>query len=107
MWEKCYLGVSQWKELRPGLAHATLASLHFHLIFLIRAQVTLIWLLQLYSHAVSSNGNAVEDPMEIVITVTDQNDNKPEFIQQVFQGSVMEGALPGTCMARSQTPRET
>ncbi|XP_020030898.1 cadherin-1 [Castor canadensis] len=50
----------------------------------------------LFSHAVSSNGNAVEDPMEIVITVTDQNDNKPEFIKQVFEGSVMEGALPGT-----------
>nr|XP_027788932.1 cadherin-1 isoform X2 [Marmota flaviventris] len=50
----------------------------------------------LFSHAVSSNGNAVEDPMEIVITVTDQNDNRPEFIQEVFQGSVMEGALPGT-----------
>ena len=43
----------------------------------------------------SSNGNAVEDPMEIVITVTDQNDNKPEFTQEVFEGSVMEGALPG------------
>lgn len=50
----------------------------------------------LFSHAVSSNGNAVEEPMEIVITVTDQNDNKPEFTQAVFQGSVMEGALPGT-----------
>nr|XP_036881250.1 cadherin-1 isoform X1 [Manis javanica] len=50
----------------------------------------------LYSHAVSSNGEAIEDPMEIVITVTDQNDNKPEFTQPVFEGSVMEGALPGT-----------
>ncbi|XP_066099279.1 cadherin-1 [Saccopteryx bilineata] len=50
----------------------------------------------LFSHAVSSNGEAIEDPMEIVITVIDQNDNKPEFIQQVFEGSVMEGALPGT-----------
>nr|XP_035137532.2 cadherin-1 [Callithrix jacchus] len=50
----------------------------------------------LFSHAVSSNGNAIEDPMEIVITVTDQNDNKPEFTQEVFHGSVMEGALPGT-----------
>uniref|UniRef100_A0A8C4MUK9 Cadherin-1 n=1 Tax=Equus asinus asinus TaxID=83772 RepID=A0A8C4MUK9_EQUAS len=50
----------------------------------------------LFSHAVSSNGNAIEDPMEIVITVTDQNDNKPEFTQLVFEGSVMEGALPGT-----------
>nr|XP_003417088.1 cadherin-1 [Loxodonta africana] len=50
----------------------------------------------LLSHAVSSNGDAVEDPMEIVITVTDQNDNKPVFTQAVFQGSVMEGAVPGT-----------
>uniref|UniRef100_A0A8C5VZT1 Cadherin-1 n=1 Tax=Microcebus murinus TaxID=30608 RepID=A0A8C5VZT1_MICMU len=50
----------------------------------------------LLSHAVSSNGEAVEDPMEIVITVTDQNDNRPEFTQEVFEGSVMEGALPGT-----------
>lgn len=33
--------------------------------------------------------------MEIVITVTDQNDNRPEFTQPVFEGSVMEGALPG------------
>ncbi|XP_051830688.1 cadherin-1 [Antechinus flavipes] len=50
----------------------------------------------LYSHAVSSNGQSVEDPMEIVIRVTDQNDNRPEFTQEVFRGSVMEGAHPGT-----------
>ncbi|XP_055001731.1 cadherin-1 [Sorex araneus] len=50
----------------------------------------------LFSHAVSSNGHAIEDPMEIVIKVTDQNDNKPQFIKQVFEGSVTEGALPGT-----------
>ncbi|XP_007110828.2 cadherin-1 isoform X2 [Physeter macrocephalus] len=50
----------------------------------------------LFSHAVSSNGQAIEEPMEIVITVTDQNDNKPEFTQEVFKGSVVEGALPGT-----------
>ncbi|XP_006860280.1 PREDICTED: cadherin-1 [Chrysochloris asiatica] len=50
----------------------------------------------LFSHAVSSNGASVEDPMEIVIKVTDQNDNKPIFTQQVFEGSVVEGAVPGT-----------
>lgn len=33
--------------------------------------------------------------MEIVISVTDQNDNRPVFTQPVFEGSVMEGALPG------------
>ncbi|VCX39725.1 unnamed protein product, partial [Gulo gulo] len=50
----------------------------------------------LFLHAVSSTGNAVEDPMETVITVRDQNDNRPEFTQAVFEGSVMEGADPGT-----------
>ncbi|OXB65094.1 hypothetical protein ASZ78_008377 [Callipepla squamata] len=50
----------------------------------------------LYSHAVSENGKPVEEPMEIIVTVTDQNDNKPHFTQEVFRGSVPEGALPGT-----------
>lgn len=43
----------------------------------------------------SENGKPVEEPMEIIITVTDQNDNKPQFTQEVFRGSVLEGALPG------------
>ncbi|XP_065704544.1 cadherin-3 [Patagioenas fasciata] len=50
----------------------------------------------LLSHAVSENGKPVEEPMEIIVTVTDQNDNKPQFTQEVFRGSVPEGALPGT-----------
>lgn len=51
--------------------------------------------LQLLSHAVSENGKPVEEPMEIIVTVTDQNDHKPKFTQEVFRGSVMEGATPG------------
>ncbi|KAM6353898.1 B-cadherin-like [Alca torda] len=50
----------------------------------------------LFSHAVSENGKPVEEPMEIIVTVTDQNDNKPQFMWEVFRGSVPEGALPGT-----------
>ncbi|KAK2530191.1 B-cadherin-like protein [Columba guinea] len=50
----------------------------------------------LLSHAVSENGKPVEEPMEIIVTVTDQNDNKPQFTQDIFRGSVPEGALPGT-----------
>ncbi|NXO26307.1 CADH1 protein, partial [Cisticola juncidis] len=50
----------------------------------------------LYSHAVSANGQPVEDPMEIIITVTDQNDNRPVFTQQVFVGYIEENAKPGT-----------
>uniref|UniRef100_U3JJV5 Cadherin 1 n=1 Tax=Ficedula albicollis TaxID=59894 RepID=U3JJV5_FICAL len=53
-------------------------------------------LVQLYSHAVSANGQPVEDPMEIIITVTDQNDNRPVFTQQVFVGYIEENAKPGT-----------
>ncbi|XP_005308254.1 cadherin-1-like [Chrysemys picta bellii] len=48
------------------------------------------------SHAVSANGQPVEDPMEIIITVSDQNDNKPQFTQSIFTGSIEEGAKPGT-----------
>lgn len=51
--------------------------------------------LQLFSHAVSANGKPVEDPMEIIITVSDQNDNKPQFTQSVFTGFIEEGAKPG------------
>ncbi|XP_040185592.1 cadherin-1-like [Rana temporaria] len=47
-------------------------------------------------YAVSSNGQQVENPIEIIIKVTDQNDNRPYFTQQVFEGTVTEGSKPGT-----------
>uniref|UniRef100_A0A8B9SSW4 Cadherin 1 n=1 Tax=Anas platyrhynchos TaxID=8839 RepID=A0A8B9SSW4_ANAPL len=50
----------------------------------------------LFSHAVSANGQPVEDPMEIIITVRDQNDNKPVFTKQLFVGYIEENAKPGT-----------
>ncbi|XP_061226387.1 cadherin-1-like [Neopsephotus bourkii] len=49
----------------------------------------------LFSHAVSANGQPVEDPMEIIITVTDQNDNRPVFTEEVSHGAVVEVAEPG------------
>ncbi|XP_057609688.1 cadherin-3 isoform X1 [Chionomys nivalis] len=51
---------------------------------------------ELYGHAVSENGASVEEPMNISIIVTDQNDNKPKFTQETFRGRVIEGATPGT-----------
>ncbi|KAF7244650.1 B-cadherin, partial [Varanus komodoensis] len=54
--------------------------------------------LQLNSHAVSANGQPVEEPMEILIKVNDQNDNRPQFTQTVFRGEVPEGAKPGTAV---------
>lgn len=50
---------------------------------------------QLFGHAVSENGASVEEPMNISIIVTDQNDNKPKFTQDTFRGSVLEGVMPG------------
>ncbi|XP_066875876.1 zinc finger protein 90 homolog isoform X1 [Kogia breviceps] len=50
---------------------------------------------ELFGHAVSENGASVEEPMNISIIVTDQNDHKPKFTQDVFRGSVLEGVLPG------------
>ncbi|KAM4722172.1 blastomere cadherin-like [Rhinophrynus dorsalis] len=50
----------------------------------------------LLSHAVSENGESVEDPMDIIVTVIDQNDNRPKFTQEVFKGAVREGVQPGT-----------
>lgn len=51
---------------------------------------------ELSGHAVSENGASVEDPMNITVIVTDQNDNKPKFTQDIFRGSVSEGVMPGT-----------
>lgn len=47
--------------------------------------------------------------MEIIVTVTDQNDNKPQFTQEVFRGSVPEGALPGRtlCLGEALHPTST
>ncbi|MBZ3885141.1 Cadherin-3 [Sciurus carolinensis] len=51
---------------------------------------------ELFGHAVSENGASVEEPMNISIMVTDQNDHKPDSTQAVFRGNVLEGVLPGT-----------
>ncbi|XP_040185591.1 EP-cadherin-like [Rana temporaria] len=51
---------------------------------------------QLQSHAVSESGQQVEEPMDIIVNVIDQNDNRPQFTQEVFRGFVREGVQPGT-----------
>ncbi|XP_018412821.1 PREDICTED: cadherin-1-like [Nanorana parkeri] len=51
---------------------------------------------KLLVYAVASNGQKVENPIDILIKVTDQNDNRPIFTQQVFDGTVVEGSKPGT-----------
>ncbi|XP_043937968.1 cadherin-1-like [Protopterus annectens] len=51
--------------------------------------------LMLYSVG-SHTGELVEEPMELIINVIDQNDNRPEFTQEVFEGCVPAGVPPGT-----------
>nr|XP_013010420.1 cadherin-3 isoform X2 [Cavia porcellus] len=51
---------------------------------------------ELFGHAVSENGASVEEPRNISIIVTDQNDHRPKFTLEVFRGGVVEGARPGT-----------
>uniref|UniRef100_A0A3P9HWE4 Cadherin-4 n=1 Tax=Oryzias latipes TaxID=8090 RepID=A0A3P9HWE4_ORYLA len=50
----------------------------------------------LRAHAVDMNGNQVENPIDLYIFVIDMNDNRPEFKNQVYNGSVDEGSRPGT-----------
>lgn len=50
---------------------------------------------QLRAHAVDLNGNQVENPIDIVINVIDMNDNRPEFIHPIWNGTVPEGSKPG------------
>ncbi|CAL8250724.1 unnamed protein product [Arctogadus glacialis] len=49
----------------------------------------------LRAHAVDMNGNQVENPIDLYIYVIDMNDNRPEFRNQVYNGSVDEGSKPG------------
>uniref|UniRef100_A0A8C3GAM5 Cadherin-1 n=1 Tax=Cyclopterus lumpus TaxID=8103 RepID=A0A8C3GAM5_CYCLU len=47
------------------------------------------------SHATSDGGGISEDPMDIVVNVIDQNDNRPIFDQDTFLGEVAEASPKG------------
>lgn len=50
------------------------------------------------------NGNQVENPIDLYIFVIDMNDNRPEFKNQVYNGSVDEGSKPGQDPNRALSP---
>ncbi|XP_074532655.1 cadherin-1-like [Halichoeres trimaculatus] len=47
------------------------------------------------AHAVADGAGKAEDPMDIVVNVIDQNDNKPVFTKAVFTGEVPESSPIG------------
>ncbi|MGH0180099.1 UNVERIFIED_CONTAM: hypothetical protein FKN15_012070 [Acipenser sinensis] len=57
----------------------------------------------LRAHAVDMNGNKVENPIDLYIYVIDMNDNRPEFRNQVYNGSVDEGSKPGKVQISSNS----
>uniref|UniRef100_A0A8C8FWX4 Cadherin domain-containing protein n=1 Tax=Oncorhynchus tshawytscha TaxID=74940 RepID=A0A8C8FWX4_ONCTS len=50
----------------------------------------------LKAFALSPSGERLENPSTIEIVVLDQNDNRPNFSQKEFAGSVSEFSVPGT-----------
>ena len=59
--------------------------------------------LQLKAFALSPSGERLENPSTIEIVVLDQNDNRPNFSQKEFAGSVSEFSVPGKHMHHLHT----
>ncbi|XP_046355288.2 cadherin EGF LAG seven-pass G-type receptor 1-like isoform X1 [Haliotis rufescens] len=58
-----------------------------------------------YMLSVTATDNGVpplSDTTDMDITVNDINDNKPEFLEQEYEGSIREDELPGTSVLRIQ-----
>nr|XP_040034107.1 B-cadherin-like isoform X1 [Gasterosteus aculeatus aculeatus] len=53
-------------------------------------------------HAVADGAGIAEEPMEIIVNVIDQNDNKPVFAQSTFLGEVAESSPEGSEVIKIQ-----
>lgn len=51
-------------------------------------------------------GNLVEGPAILVITVIDQNDNRPIFKETRYTGEVLEGSPTGWCHSCVEDPMD-
>lgn len=51
---------------------------------------------QFQAHAVAEGAGNAEEPMEIIVNVIDQNDNKPVFSQSTYLADVPEASAKGT-----------
>ncbi|XP_040034112.2 cadherin-1 isoform X2 [Gasterosteus aculeatus] len=52
------------------------------------------------AHAVADGAGTAEQPMEIIVNVIDQNDNKPVFAQSTFLGEVAESSPGGSTVIK-------
>ncbi|XP_040905076.1 cadherin-1 isoform X3 [Toxotes jaculatrix] len=57
----------------------------------------------LQAHAVADGSGNAEDPMDIIVNVIDQNDNRPVFTQDTFLGTVPEASAKGTVITVTAT----
>lgn len=51
--------------------------------------------LQLLVNATTEDGALVEEPMKVIISVIDMNDNKPVFQHEEYQGNVQKSTPKG------------
>ena len=56
---------------------------------------------QFQAHAVAEGAGNAEEPMEIIVNVIDQNDNKPIFAKDTYLGEVAEASTIGTVIGFS------
>ncbi|XP_075919017.1 cadherin-2-like [Petromyzon marinus] len=55
---------------------------------------------RLKCYAVDTSGRHLEKPVDLVVDVTDVNDDRPTFAKEVFHSSVVEGSPQGTFVMR-------
>lgn len=59
---------------------------------------------QFQAHAVAEGAGKAEDPMDIVVNVIDQNDNRPTFELDTFLGEVAEASPKSTVCESHLSP---
>lgn len=85
----------QCEKTEANYVCMTMSSIFLSIIIIYNLSMFFLFPSQLRAHAVDMNGNQVENPIDLYIFVIDMNDNRPEFKNQVYNGSVDEGSKPG------------
>lgn len=76
--------VMEWKH-----THGLFLHVQYH-------KTNVFFCLQFQAHAVADGSGNAEEPMDIIVNVIDQNDNKPTFEKDTFLGEVAEASPKST-----------